>query len=87
MKGKIAVEQDLSPVKDYLSGKGYDVECIDFNEQSSANLQGFDAIVVTGQNSNFLGVNDTQTDAPVINADGLTSEEVAGRIESGKVNP
>ncbi len=84
MKGKIAVEQDLSPVKNYLSGKGYNVECIDFNEQSSANLQGFDAIVVTGQNSNFLGVNDTQTDAPVINADGLTPEEVAGRIESGK---
>lgn len=84
MKGKIAVEQNLTPVKDYLSGEGYDVECIDFNEQSSANLQGFDAIVVTGQDSNFLGINDTQTAAPVINADGLTPEEVAGRIESEK---
>ena len=81
MKGKIGIEHNLTPVKDYLSGKGYNVECINFDEQSTK-LQSYDAIVVTGQNSNFLGVHDTKTCAVVINADGLTPEEVAKELES-----
>jgi galactitol-specific phosphotransferase system IIB component len=82
MKGKIAVEQNLTPVKDYLSGKGYNVECISFGEQSASKLQGYDAIVVTGQNSNFLGMQDTDSKVAVINADGMSPEEVAEEIES-----
>ncbi len=82
MKGKIAVENNLTPVKDYLTGKGYSVECINFNDQSTAKLQGYDAIVVTGGNSDFLGVQDTETNAVVINADGLSPEEVVEEIES-----
>ncbi|HEX2985321.1 MAG TPA: YkuS family protein [Caproiciproducens sp.] len=84
MKGKIAVEQNLTPVKDYLSGKGYQVECLDIGEESSSNLQNYDAIVVTGQNTNFLGVHDTKTKAAVINADGLSPEEVEKEIENNE---
>jgi hypothetical protein len=79
---KIAIEQDLTPVKYYLSKKGYDVECIDFNGQPKAKLQNYDAIVVTGLNSNVLGIQDTKTSAVVINADGLTPEEVVKEIDS-----
>ncbi len=82
MKGKIAIEYNLTPVKDYLTGKGYNVECININEQSSTKLQSYDTIVVTGQNSNFLGVHNTETSAVIINADGLSPEEVAKKIES-----
>lgn len=87
MNGKIAVEHDLTPIKDYLSGKGYNVECINLdNQQSSANLQNYDAIVVTGQNSDFLGMHHTSTKAAVINADGLTPEDIANEIETSKLN-
>jgi hypothetical protein len=81
---KIAIEHDLTPVKYYLSTKGYDVECIDFNGQPSSKLQNYDAIVVTGLNSNVLGIQDTKTSALVINADGMTPEQVAQELESQK---
>lgn len=86
MEGKIAVEQNLTPVKDYLTGKGYNVECINFNEQSPENLRKYDAIVVSGLNSNFLGFHDTKSSASVINADGLTPEDVARELESNEQN-
>lgn len=79
---KIAIEHDLTPVKYYLSTKGYDVECIDFNGQPKSKLQNYDAIVVTGLNSNALGNQTTKTSAVVINADGLTPEEVVQELET-----
>lgn len=82
MKGTIAVEEDLTPVKEYLMEKGYQVESIDPNEESPSNLQNYDAIVVTGFNSDFLGFHDTKTGAVVIDADGLTPEEVVEEIEN-----
>lgn len=81
MKGKIAIEQNLTPVKTYLSSKGYNVESISMNDQNTKKLQGYDAIIVTGQNSDFLGFETTKTNAVVINADGLTPEEVAKELE------
>ncbi len=59
-------------VKDYLKDEGYDVESMNLNGRSINNLSGYDAIVVTGLNTNFLGTDDTDTKAVVINADGLT---------------
>jgi Uncharacterised protein family (UPF0180). len=81
MKGKIAVENELTPVKDYLSGKGYSVDCIDFHNQSPAKLKNYDAIVVTGLNSDYLGNQATKTSAVVINADGMTPEDIAKELE------
>ena len=80
MKGKIAVEDNLTPVKDYLSEKGYSVECIDFHNQSPKKLESYDAIVVTGLNSDYLGNAQTKTSAVVINADGMTPEQVAKEL-------
>jgi len=80
MTGKIAVEPNLTPIKDYLRGKGYRVESIDLNEKSPKYLNSFDAIVVTGLNTDFLGAEDTKTKAMVINADGLSPEDVASRL-------
>lgn len=79
---KIAIEPALSNVKDYLSGIGYKVETIDVNKEAGS-LRGYDAIVVTGLSTNLLGMSNTRSKAPVINADGLTPEEVASKIERG----
>ena len=78
---RIAIEPALSNIKDYLSGMGYEVETIDVNKEVGS-LRGYDAVVVTGLSTNLLGMSNTRAKAPVINADGLTPEEVAGKIKS-----
>lgn len=81
MKGKIAIEPALGNVKSYLTENGYDVESMtNLTGQSSNDFGDYDAIVVTGLSKNLLGIQDTETKAVVINADGLTPQEVASRI-------
>lgn len=80
MKGKIAIERTLTPIKDYLTGKGYKVESIDFNDKSSKLLSDYDAFVITGLNTGFLGMEALERKTTVINADGLTPEDVAIRL-------
>ena len=77
MKGKIAIEPALTTVKDYLSGKGYNVETMNPNGVSSNVLNGYDAIVVTGLSTNLLGIQDADYKAVVISAAGLTPPKVA----------
>ncbi|MCT4607253.1 MAG: YkuS family protein [Marinisporobacter sp.] len=74
---KIAVERSLKNVKNYLNTNGYEVTDL---ESSKASLKNFDAIVVSGQNSNLLGMQDTNTRASVINAAGMTPEDVQNQI-------
>ncbi|QXM05781.1 YkuS family protein [Crassaminicella indica] len=76
---KVAVEKSLENVKSYLNYKGYDVADL---EGTKSNLKSFDAIVVSGQNSNMLGMHDTNTRASVINAKGMTPEDVHAQIEN-----
>lgn len=82
MNRKVAVEQSLTPVKDFLAQKGYSVDIIDFNRAYTNSLDKYDAVVITGLNENFLGVQDTNTKAAVINAEGLTAEQIYSRIEN-----
>lgn len=81
MKQKIAIEPNLTPIKDFLSDKGYQVESIEFNERSAQLNDNFDAYVVTGLNTNFLGVNDTETKAVVINASGMKPDQVYKELQ------
>ena len=81
MKRNIAVERNLTPVKYFLTSKGYNVDSIDINKEYTKGMEKYDAIVVTGMNSNFLGVEDTNTKAVVIEAKGLTSEQVFNELE------
>lgn len=80
MKGKIAIEPALTPIKDYLTGKGFNVECVNLGKQNTSNMSGYDVFVVTGMNANVMDIQQTQTKAIVINADGLTPEEVAKQL-------
>ncbi len=78
---KIAVQRGLTPVQEYLSGHGYDVETVDFDAFSKSQDEDYDAIIVTGMNNDFLGMQDTATGAPVIDATGMTPEEVCEQIQ------
>ncbi|MCT4562731.1 MAG: YkuS family protein [Maledivibacter sp.] len=75
---RVAVERSLSNVKSYLKEQGYSVESLENNKDK---INSFDAIVVSGQNSNFLGMHDTSTKASVIYAQGLTPEDVHRQLE------
>lgn len=81
MNVKIAIEPALSNVRDYLSDMGYNVVDIDVNKEAGS-LRGFDAIVVNGVSTNLMGMSNTRSKAPVINADGLTPEQIAQEIRS-----
>ena len=77
MKRKVAVENSLTNVSDYLRSQGYDVT----NLQSNANLDGYDAIVVSGQDKDFMGMEDTLTKSAVVDARGNTPEEVYNQLQ------
>lgn len=81
MNVKIAIEPTLSDVKEHLSDMGYNVVDIDVNKETGS-LRGFDAVVVNGLSTNLLGMSNTRSKAPVINADGLTPEQVAQEIRN-----
>lgn len=68
---RVAVEHSLSEISNMLRDNGYEV--VDLGNWQ----QVVDAIVITGQDINVLGdENKTITSAPVINAEGMTANEV-----------
>lgn len=69
---RIAIEQTLGPIKDYLANNGYEV--LDLNQR--AGQIDADAIIISGQDNNVMGMQDITTTVPVINAKGLTPQEV-----------
>lgn len=78
----IGVQKELSTVRDYLKNNGYSVYEVDTtNITSSTTLKSFDALVVSGVNDNVMGIDDTVTKIPVINADGLTPSNVKDQLD------
>lgn len=79
---KVAVEKGLNPVKSFLNQQGYQVREFDCNKKSNSNyLNNFDAVVVTGQSENMLGMQDATISSSIINADGMTPQEVMHQLE------
>lgn len=78
----IAIDKDLSSIKNYLTNEGYTVQVIDNNQKHDANyLNNFDALVVSGTTSNVMGVETTSTKIPIIKANGMTSEDVKKALD------
>lgn len=75
---KIGVEQSLTNIQQALRDKGYDV--VELKQESDAN--DCSCCVVTGLDSNVMGMHDTITKGPVIEASGLSAEEVCQQVES-----
>jgi len=79
---KIAIEENLTPIKNFLLDKGFDVESISLNQKYTDQVKNYDALVIAGTNRNFLGVSDTNTKALVIDAEGMTPEQVYNELRS-----
>lgn len=80
---KVGVEKGLSDVKEYLTDNGYSVEEFERNSINNANFYNtLDAIIITGQSMNLMGIEDTKTEVPEVMADGLTPEEVKRQLEN-----
>lgn len=77
MANTIGVEQSLSNVEAALKAKGYEVIQI----RSEADAKNCDACVITGQDDNMMGMSDTTVKGPVIDATGLSADEVCERVE------
>ena len=75
---KVAIQQNLSQIKDYLEDMGCQVSTL---RDNNINFNAFDAIVVTGQDDDIMGIEDTLTNAIVIEASGLTPQEVYNQIQ------
>lgn len=79
---KIAVEKGLNPVKSYLHQEGYNVREFDSTKKNASSvLNKFDAVIVTGENSNFMGIQNSDFSATIINADGLTPRDIKSQLE------
>jgi len=76
---RVAVEKSLKNVKAYLENQGFNVYDL---EVGKTDLNNFDAVVVSGQDSNFLGDQTTNTKAPVISAKGMTVENIFNQLNN-----
>lgn len=78
---KVGIERPLSNVKKYLESKDCSVEILDSsNKESRRALDKLDAIVVSGSDSNFMGMEDVMTNTKVINAHGKTEDEIYNEV-------
>lgn len=75
---KIGVEESLSNVQEELQAMGYDV--IQLKQEQDA--QSCDCCVITGTDQNVMGVADVATKGPVINAHGMSAEEVCQQVQA-----
>lgn len=75
---RIGVEQSLTNIQEALRQKGYDV--VELKAEQDA--QGCDCCVITGIDSNIMGMQDTTTKAAVIEANGLSADDVCQQVES-----
>ncbi|MES9683581.1 MULTISPECIES: YkuS family protein [Bacillaceae] len=75
---RIGVEQSLTNVQEALRSAGHDV--VELKQESDAN--GCDCCVVTGLDSNVMGMQNVATQGSVIEASGLTADQVCQQVES-----
>jgi hypothetical protein len=75
---KIGVEESLTDIQQALREKGHDV--VQLRQESDA--QNCDCCVVTGLDSNVMGMQDTTTKGSVIEAHGMSADEVCQQVES-----
>ncbi|MFA1508267.1 YkuS family protein [Priestia sp. 40] len=73
---RIGVEYGLTDVQAALQQLGHEV--VQLRNESDA--QGCDCCVVTGQDSNVMGISDAVTQSSVITASGLTAEEICQQV-------
>ncbi|MFO1443785.1 YkuS family protein [Bacillus sp. Bva_UNVM-123] len=79
MAKKVAVEQSLSNVSEALRDKGFEV--IDIKSSADVETTNCSAYVVSGLDSNIMGIQEVSTNAPIIEASGMSADEVCQEVE------
>lgn len=77
LENTIAVEEGLNNINQALQSAGYRTVPLEDGQTNSVG-----AIVVSGQNQNFLGIHDAQSKIPVVNVNGKTAEEVVNMVKN-----
>lgn len=75
---KVGVEQSLTNIQQALREKGYDV--VELKQEADA--KNCDCCVVTGLDSNVMGMQDTLTKVSVIDANGMSADEVCLEVQN-----
>lgn len=75
---RIGVEQSLTDIREALSELGYEVA--ELRHAEDADGVDFDFCVVSGMDMNVLGIQEARTDASIIDANGMTANEVVNEI-------
>ncbi|WP_366923961.1 YkuS family protein [Metallumcola ferriviriculae] len=86
MKKRVAVEQTLRNVGQFLSEKGYEIASLDPLSESKAELHNVNAVIISGQDENLMGMEDTKTRVPVIDARGMTPENIYQHLQQLEQN-
>jgi hypothetical protein len=74
---KIGVEQSLTNVSEALRERGHEV--VELRQEADA--QGCDFCVVSGIDSNVMGMQDAAIQGSVIEANGLSADEVCRQVD------
>ncbi|WAH37274.1 YkuS family protein [Alicyclobacillus dauci] len=74
----VAVEEGLTPVKQYLEQQGCQVVDMRSDRQGQS---GVCAVVITGADKNLMGIQTVVNNVPVISAEGLSPEDVYQRVK------
>lgn len=72
---KIAVEDSLDSIKEALQKNGYEVV-----PATESNVASCECCVISGQDKNVMGISEIVTEAPVINAQGMTADQVVDQV-------
>jgi len=79
---RVAVETGLSDVREILNQNGYEVVNLDPVSASGTEFINCQAFVITGMDRNMGGFQDIKTQAPVIDASGMTPQDVLNQIQN-----
>lgn len=75
---KIGVEESLTNVADALKRKGHEIIAL----KQESDVKGCDCCVISGLDTNMLGIHETSIDGPIIEASGLSADDVCLIVES-----
>lgn len=77
MMAKIGVEQSLTNVQNELQNRGYEVVAL----QNEDDARDCDCCVISGQDVNVMGIQNVVTQGSVIDARGLSAEQVCQEVD------
>jgi predicted Fe-Mo cluster-binding NifX family protein len=74
---RVAVQDGLENVKQALQKQGIEV-----TKLVNGTMNNVDAAVVTGMSENAMGIADTNNKFPVVEANGMTAQEVVSTLQA-----